>query len=112
MFAKWFGYAVQDELQQPHVLPGTSGDAARPACLSEFASWLLAAGERDRICCAHLRTLYAEFALFTDTEPLSNGRLFRGLKAAGVSRHREGIGKRRWYYTVRQSREAHLTPEP
>lgn len=99
MFAKLFDYAKGDPPREAVSRLGTP-EPSRPASLSEFASWLLAAGEVGRIPCAHLRVLYAEFAIFTETSPLSDGRFFRGLKAAGIRRKREGVGARRWYYQV------------
>ena len=101
MFFKQIESTIQDELSAQVAEPGTIKSAAGPESLSQFARWLLAAGEDGPIFRSHLRALYAEFALYTDSLQLSDGRLFRGLKAAGISRHREGSGKRRWFYRVR-----------
>lgn len=88
------------EGRQTHVRPKTETTAD----LKDFANWLRNVGEHDRIGCAHLKVLYAEFALLTDAVPLSEGRFFRGLKGAGIHRYREGGGDRRWFYRVRVSR--------
>lgn len=102
MFARLSGYATEDGSIQPPAQARPPEEATRPASLHEFADWLLAAGESDRICCAHLRALYAEFAMFSETPSLSDSRFFRGLKGAGIVRKREGTGARKWYYAVRR----------
>lgn len=102
MTANLRDYESKDVVVPTAIRSRTTEDVARPAALSDFADWLLAAGEQDRISCAHLRALYAEFAMFSDTPPFTEARFFRGLKAAGIVRKREGTGARKWYYAVRR----------
>jgi hypothetical protein len=83
---------------------GTSRQRAAehsPAALSDFAEWLLAAGECSRLSTPHLLALYSEFAMYCGRRPLSRCCLFRGLRAAGIDRKREGADRRRWLYYVR-----------
>lgn len=99
MLAKLFARSVED-VPSSVVCSAEARLCTMP--LSQFAQWLAEADETERLSCAHLKALYAEFALFTDTRALSPGSLFRGLRAAGIRRYREGTGDRRWYYRVVQ----------
>ena len=81
----------------------------RHAPLQEFPHWLVSIGETSDIPGGRLRTLYFEYCEFADVEPLTAGRLHRQLSAAGVSRYREGTGKRRWLYRVRLLRAVDRT---
>jgi hypothetical protein len=96
-FARW------DAQNRPNSGSETA-PSTKPCELAKFADWLVEAGECARITSAHLRALYGEFTLFTDTPPLSEGKLFRGLRAAGIIRYREGKGARRWLYRLSPSR--------
>lgn len=85
------------------VLGRPSKDAAsqgRVAHAPLYNEWLITAGETDNLTAAHLRNLYAEFCEYTDTDPLPDAQFFRGLKASGIERFREGGGQRRWLYRV------------
>lgn len=87
-----------------------SHDLNAPSSLDEFATWLVNAGEINRITSRRLQALYGEFCIFTETPSLSTGCLFRGLKAAGINRYREGTARRRWLYEVQTSREMTSNP--
>lgn len=102
--ARLYNDLIKDEPNLPVPHAGTVSGEIRPASLAEFALWLLNAGEREAISCAHLRALYAEFGLYSETPTLSEGRMFRALKAAGILRYRQGTGARRWLYRVSGAR--------
>jgi len=73
----------------------------QPAAVREFATWLVQAGETGGIPKRRLQTLYGEFCEYTDSEPLTEGQLFRRLRAAGIERYRGPVGDRPWFYRVR-----------
>lgn len=93
-----FASLMSKVLGRPSKFEASQG---RKEELSEFAVWSIQAGETDDIPAARLRILYAEFCEYTDTDPVSEAQFFKGLKAAGIERFREGGGQRRWLYKVR-----------
>jgi hypothetical protein len=98
-----FGRFSQRAEAEPQLAPSADGNE-RPrdtATTANFVSWLAAHGETDRISTRRLRALYYEWCEFTESEPLTDGQLFRRREAAGIERHRESVGQRRWFYRVR-----------
>ena len=109
MFAKFFSqsldterrrhFSVADETQ---TVSGPSRDKMNEvAPLIHFADWLRQAGETEALSRHHLRLLYGEFCLDTETAELTPGQLHRRIREAGILRYREPVGKRRWFYRVR-----------
>ena len=102
MLARLIGEAIEDGSRQALGQEGTPEKNTPAASLHEFTDWLREAGEIEHISCAHLQTLYAEFAMFSDTPPLPDRQFFRGLRGAGIARRRQSTGARKWYYSVRR----------
>jgi hypothetical protein len=71
-----------------------------PADLWRFVVWLVEAGETEALTTDHVWNLYLEFVEYTDTLPLTAGRLFKRLGDAGVVRYRQGTGRRQWLYRI------------
>lgn len=82
----------------PKRPPSVSGKP--PVPLYEFAAWLVQSGETSGIPGSRLQILYGEFCEYTCSDPLTEGQLFKRLRAAGIERYRETVGDRRYFYRI------------
>ncbi len=93
-------------LPKKKLMQRTVWKAADEAAVTayDFAAWLADVGELHDLTAFHLLALYNEFAMYVGAVPLSDGKLFRQLRAAGITRYRKGTGTRQWVYRLQQSR--------
>lgn len=82
---------------------GHNAQAPSLAPVAAFVAWLRQIGETDGMSRQHLLNLYTEFCEFEDQHPLSEAKLLRRARAAGIQRYREPTGRRRWRYQVKSS---------
>jgi hypothetical protein len=111
MFAELFKKRLPPAPAQDVPAPDTRAPTQRrqPAQVCEFARWLVQADKTSAIPKRRLQSLYWEFCEYTDAEPLTEGQLFRRLRAAGIERYREPVGVRQWFYRVRSAEVVELT---
>jgi hypothetical protein len=66
-----------------------------------FSRFLREAGITEGIDRRSLWTLYGEYCLDTNTEPLTEMQLLRRAQEVGIQRYRLPTGRREWRYRVR-----------
>ena len=73
-------------------------------CTRDFAAWLRSHPEieTDAITRRTLLCLYAEYCDYFDLKPVTPGRLYRSVKAAGFERCRLSISGRPWVYRLKR----------